>query len=103
VSALQPARGQSFSPAKSSGKSWTSNAFEQFVFIENKGQIDASVTGTDKSKREPVYFTANSHGVDLYFSRKGLTYTHDEFKTKLSEEDREKLEQKGNGQLEKAI
>ncbi|MBI2271892.1 MAG: PKD domain-containing protein [Bacteroidetes bacterium] len=65
---------------------WTSNPFEHFVFVENKGQFD----NTNNS----IYYGARTGGLDIYFSAHSLTYRHDEFK-KLNEEEKEKLESKG--------
>ena len=56
--------------------------FEQKVFIENKGQAD------DKIK-----YTANSNGVDILFSKKGVTWKHDK-QVPLSEKEMNDLEKK---------
>ncbi|MBI3500228.1 MAG: gliding motility-associated C-terminal domain-containing protein [Bacteroidetes bacterium] len=63
---------------------WTSNAFDQKVFVENKGQF-----------ADDVLFSANSGGVNIFFSKNGLKYEYTEVK-KLSEEEREKAERGEN-------
>jgi hypothetical protein len=106
LQAFQFANGQSCRFAKSTSKDWSANPFKQFVFIENKGQLGFLLSGVvDKSKNEQIYFTSNVDGIVVYFSAAGIIYSHDELKVlkKLNEEEREKLAQKGNKQLEKMV
>ncbi|HYV92878.1 MAG TPA: PKD domain-containing protein [Chitinophagales bacterium] len=72
--------------AQQSVNSWTANPFEQRVFVENKGQFDAS-TGVS----QPILFQAQSGGINIYFSRQGIVYRYDEV-TENSEEDSEEKE-----------
>ncbi|MEO6884390.1 MAG: PKD domain-containing protein [Bacteroidia bacterium] len=69
---------------------WKVNPFDQKVFVENKTQFD----GKDSLPNSPILFGIRNKGVQIYFTPKGLTYRHDEYK-KISGDEREKLEKEG--------
>lgn len=71
----------------SQSTSWTSQPFDQKVFIENNGQFYLK-NGTESGK---ILYGARSEGVDLYFKVNGLTYKHDESVPK-AEEEKESIE-----------
>src|SRR4051812_42761778 len=52
---------------------WTTDPFEQKIFIENKGQFDGKIN----NRSEKILFGCSNRGVEMYFSAKGLTYRHD--------------------------
>ncbi|MBK5284889.1 MAG: PKD domain-containing protein [Bacteroidia bacterium] len=68
---------------------WSSSPFEQKVFIENKGQFDAS-TGV----AVPVLFQAQLKGITVYFTRLGLVYRYDEMINETEREEKELEERK---------
>ncbi|MBL7892531.1 MAG: SprB repeat-containing protein, partial [Bacteroidia bacterium] len=105
-----------------SGRGWTSNPFEHFVFVENKGQFDlslpglntqfASAVGSDSEidnlsktgdEKNKILFYAYSKGVEVYFSSSRLVYRHDEYKSLVSERQREKMEKEGRARTEKIV
>src|SRR3972149_3583628 len=63
-------------------KSWTSNPFEQKVFVENKGQFDK----VDADAK--ILYSARSKGVDFYFTTEGIIYKLDKA-VALSKEEKE--------------
>ncbi|MBI2270997.1 MAG: hypothetical protein HYU69_11690 [Bacteroidetes bacterium] len=79
------------SSSSSISPSWTTSPFEQFVFIENKGQFD-NKSGV---KNKAVLYSANVGGIDVYFTGNGLTYVHGETSSTFSERKKEKLERRG--------
>jgi hypothetical protein len=91
ISCIQPARlllilllltgGPAFSKTE-----WTKNPFQQKVFIKNKGQFGIS-TGVEQE----IFFKANSDGVNIYFTKQGITYRYDE---EIPETQAEKAERK---------
>src|ERR1035437_1333412 len=62
--------------AAQSGRSWTTNPFDQKVFIENKGQFDACLPGQEKANdgKGKILFSASQEGINMYWNVKGLTY-----------------------------
>ncbi|MBI2270634.1 MAG: SprB repeat-containing protein [Bacteroidetes bacterium] len=56
--------------AKSNSSGWVSNAFENKVFIENKGQFNKLV----HKNGEQILFGAEENSTYLLYSTKGLTY-----------------------------
>lgn len=98
----------------SANPTWTSNPFEHFIFVENIGQFDdyfieninANAWGTNPNnkmrkldenviKKNKILYYANSKGVDIYFSANGLLYNRDEYRSLVSEKEREKIEMDG--------
>src|SRR5258705_11035504 len=65
--------------------SWIASPFQQKVFIENKGQFDAS-TGVS----QPILVQTQSGGINIYFSRQGMVYRYD----KVTGEDENGSEEK---------
>jgi CHU_C Type IX secretion signal domain/SprB repeat len=51
------------------GKKWTTNPFDNQVFIENKGQFDGILPGNEK-----VYFVVRLGGIQAFFTATGIVY-----------------------------
>ncbi|MBI2270588.1 MAG: hypothetical protein HYU69_09585 [Bacteroidetes bacterium] len=111
-----------FASSGSGTGGWSSNPFEHFVFVENKGQFDASLPGLNTqdasavasgsemnslakngSEKSKILYYAYSKGVEVYFSSSGLAYRHDEYKSLVSEREREKMEKEGRTGGEKIV
>ncbi len=77
------------------------NPFEHKVFIENKGQFE----GRTVLKNSEIKFAVSSLGTEIFFTDKGLTYSHNEFKKMSNEEweKKEKEERKRGKESEKEI
>ncbi|MEO6883596.1 MAG: SprB repeat-containing protein, partial [Bacteroidia bacterium] len=69
---------------------WSSNPFEQKVFIENKSQFD----GNDSLPDSHILFGVRNEGIQIYFTPEGLTYRRDE-PVKMTEAEKEKYEKAG--------
>src|SRR4051812_24750599 len=81
--------------AQSVQKNWVSNPFEQHVFIENKGQFNSTlIAGTSPINSNLILYSANTGGMNIYFTAAGLTYRHDEFERENEEEERKKEDEK---------
>lgn len=75
---------------------FVADPFEHNVFIENKGQFDK----TDKKSCSRILFGGVDHGVQFYFTAKGLTYRFD--KTEFPEEkENEKKENEAEREMER--
>ncbi|MBI2269050.1 MAG: SprB repeat-containing protein [Bacteroidetes bacterium] len=75
---------------------FVTNPFEHNVFIENKGQFDK----IDKRTCSRILFGGIDHGVQIYFTAKGLTYHFD--KTEFPEEkENERKENEAEREMER--
>src|ERR1700747_1311276 len=54
---------------------WSANPFHQSALIENKGQFD----GLDGLKNSEIEYAVQNDGVEIYFTRTGFTYKHNEY------------------------
>ncbi len=59
--------------AQSAPGGWTTDPFRQHAFIENKGQFD----GKDKRRNSEIMYGVSNDGVDIYFTKEGITWRHD--------------------------
>ena len=66
---------------KTSSK-WSVNPFEQKVFVENKGQFNENTEVNNE-----ILFHAVSGGVNIYFTKQGIVYRHDEIIPKKKNDD----------------
>lgn len=89
------------SNVKSPLGSWTVNAFEQKVFIENKGQFEEK----NISGLAPVRFGIQNLGSQIYFSSNGLIFRYDVLKNPDAKEldGENEIEEKKNTVTETCI
>ncbi len=69
--------------------SWSASPFDLKVFVENKGQF-AGQTGV----QEKILYQAMSGGVNIYFTKTGITYRYDEVIPETKEEKAKRKKEK---------
>src|SRR5205085_2194744 len=62
-------------------QTWSTNPFDEKEIIENKGQF----TSKYNQLNEPILYTINQGGVNIYFSATGITWRHDDVTMKEEE------------------
>ena len=75
---------------------WTTNPFENKAFIENKGQYD----GKNLLENSRIYYGTEESGVNIFFTKEGLTYRFNKTKMVKSEEENKDFS-KATGQEKK--
>jgi gliding motility-associated-like protein len=88
---IQLSYGGSAQNSKEGKNNWSlNNAFQQKVFIENKGQFD----GRDNRENSLIKYSVTVGKTQIYFSAQGVTYRYDEYLTTSEEEREEAMEEK---------
>ena len=68
---------------------WTAQPFDYKLFIENKGQCDKDIPGTNK-----ILFQARIGRLDAYFTTQGMTYRYKDWGSPKKDQQKEKEERK---------
>ena len=85
-----------------SGQGWQSSLKEEKSFIEEKGQFKEFLENINISIEEPIICGVENEEFNAYLTKKGIYFVFPEQK-KLTHEDRERMEEEGEGESENQV
>ena len=75
---------------------WTTNPYDQQVFIENRGQCNHYISTSDK-----ILYQANLGNIKAFFTPNGIIYRYDKYKKKEQEIEKEEEESEAKSERER--